>query len=64
MDKKDITAGARVAFDTEHGPQKGTVAEIKPDLGNGQRIAIVCVNGTQGGAPWHIPVNELQRVAA
>lgn len=59
-----IRPGAHVTFDTEHGPQRGTVTEIRADLGNGQRIALVQVPGTQGGAPWCLPVEQLHRVVA
>lgn len=61
---KHITIGTRVEFDSDHGPQTGVVAEIKPDLGNGQRIAVVRVANTLDGAPWHMPVDQLQRAAA
>lgn len=54
-----ITVGMPVQFDSEHGPQRGTVDEIKADVGNGQRIALVRVPGTLDGAPWHMPVDQL-----
>lgn len=60
--KRQITPGAKVAFDSDEGPQKGIVADIKPHIGNGQKIAIVRVEGTLCGAPWQIPVNELQQL--
>lgn len=59
-----ITPGAHVTFDSEHGPQRGTVAEIRADLGNGQRIALISVPGTLDGAPWCLPVEQLRCVAA
>ncbi|KRB73469.1 hypothetical protein [Noviherbaspirillum sp. Root189] len=62
--KQNITTGTRVTFDSEHGPQHGTVAEIKPHIGNGQSIAVIQVKGTQNGSPWQVPVNELHAVAA
>lgn len=64
--KKEITIGTNVRFESDAGPQRGRVADIKPDLGNGQRIALVDVPGTLNGMPWQIPVNDLQhdRVAA
>lgn len=58
--KKEITPGDRVRFESEDGPQRGRVADIKPDLGNGQRIALVDVPGTMNGKPWQVPVNDLQ----
>lgn len=62
--KKQISIGAKVAFDSEEGPQTGVVADIKPHIGNGQSIALVRVTGTLCGAPWQIPVNELQQMKA
>lgn len=58
--KKLITVGTKVKFDTEHGLQRGTVADIKQDISNAQSIAIVDVPGTQSGAPWKMPLNDLQ----
>ena len=57
-----IAIGQNVEFDTEHGPQAGIVEQIKPDVGNGQRIALVRVAGTLDGAPWQMPVEQLQRI--
>jgi len=64
MNRKTIGPGSTVKFDSEAGPQQGTVAETLTDIGNGARIAFVRVNGTLDGAPWRIPVNELQHVEA
>lgn len=58
--KKEITVGTKVRFESDDGPQRGQVADIKPDLGNGQRIALVNVPGTMNSRPWHVPVNDLQ----
>lgn len=60
----DIASGSRVAFDSEEGPQAGVVECIKPDLGNGQRIALVRVPGTLDGMPWQVPFEQLQAVGA
>lgn len=60
--KKHITIGMPVVFDSD-GPQSGTVADIKIDVGNGQRIALVNVPGTLDGAPWQMPLDQLQRAA-
>lgn len=60
MNCKTIGPGSPVKFDSEAGPQQGTVAEILTDIGNGARIAFVRVEGTLDGAPWRVPVNELQ----
>jgi hypothetical protein len=60
MNPKTIGPGSFVKFDSEDGPQQGTVSEILTDIGNGARVAFVRVNGTLDGAPWRVPVNELQ----
>lgn len=59
-----IDIGAPVKFDSEHGPQCGTVSAIKADLGNGRRVAAVQVPGTLDGQPWHVPLDQLQHAAA
>ena len=59
-----IASGSRVAFDSEEGPQAGVVECVKPDLGNGQRIALVRVADTLDGMPWQVPVEQLQAVVA
>lgn len=64
MPKKPITIGTPVAFDSEHGPQTGTVADIKSDIGNGQSIAIIQVAGCLDNTPWQMPLNQLQRSLA
>lgn len=64
MNRKTIGPGSPVTFDSEAGPQSGTVIELKTDIGNSARVAFVRVNGTLDGAPWRIPVNELQHVEA
>ena len=48
---KVIASGSRVDFDSDEGPQAGVVECIKPDVGNGQRIAMVRVAGTLDGMP-------------
>jgi hypothetical protein len=62
MNRENIGTGSPVTFDSEAGPQSGTVIELKTDIGNSARIAFVRVNGTLDGAPWRVPVNELQHV--
>ena len=57
---KVFASGSRVAFDSDEGPQAGVVECIKPDVGNGQRIAMVRVVGTLDGMPWQVPVEQLQ----
>ena len=58
-----ITIGTKVKFESDEGPQEGRVVDIKPDLGNGQRIAIVHVAGTLNGRPWEVPANDLKKAA-
>jgi len=64
MDRNPIGPGSSVKFDSEAGPQQGTVTEVKTDIGNGARVAYVRVPGTLDGAPWRVPVNELQHAEA
>ncbi|MEG0082200.1 MAG: hypothetical protein RR775_09950 [Massilia sp.] len=64
MNRKTIGPGSPVKFDSEAGPQQGTVAELMTDIGNGAKIAIVRVTGTLDGTPWRVPVNELQHAEA
>ena len=59
-----IASGSLVAFDSDEGPQDGVVECIKPDVGNGQRIAMVRVAGTLDGMPWQVPVEQLQAAGA
>lgn len=64
MDRNTIGPGSTVKFDSEAGPQQGTVEDIKTDIGNGAKVAMVRVIGTLDGAPWRVPVNELQHAEA
>lgn len=64
MDRTTIGPGSPVKFDSEAGPQHGTVQQILTDIGNGARVAFVRVSGTLDGAPWRVPVNELQLLEA
>lgn len=64
MSREVIAIGAAVEFDTEHGPQAGIVEDVRHDLGNGQRIAMVYVVGTLNRASWLIPVEQLQPIKA
>jgi hypothetical protein len=64
MQNMKIGPGSPVTFESDAGPQRGTVAEIKTDLTNGAKIASVQVTGTLGDAPWTMPVNELRHTEA
>ncbi len=59
-----ITVGTDVTFDSDDGPQRGTVCGFKPDVTNGRQFALVKVAGTMGGEPWQLPVNQLERAPA
>lgn len=61
--KNDITIGTKVKFESDDGPRTGRVADFKPDISNGQRIALVDVAGTLNRMPWQIPVTELKAAA-
>lgn len=58
-----VVIGDTVQFDSEHGPQVGTIADIKSDVSSGCRVAAVQVADTLDGQPWHVPVVQLQHVA-
>jgi RNase H-fold protein (predicted Holliday junction resolvase) len=60
----DIVIGTPVSFDSDHGPQRGTVHSFKSDLSNGRRVAMVKVQGTLNGEPWAMPVEQLQCATA
>ncbi|WP_317205458.1 hypothetical protein [Janthinobacterium sp.] len=62
--KNPIAIGMPVEFDSDHGPQAGVVEELKADLGNGRRIAMIRVSGTLNGAPWSMPLDQLQHATA
>lgn len=63
--KTDMLAtGSPVTFDSDTGIQHGTILDIKTDLTNGAKIALVRVAGTLGGMPWQVPVNELSHTEA
>lgn len=64
MQQNTIGPGTAVKFDSDDGPQTGTVHEIKTDIGNGAKVALVRVAGTLGGQPWRVPVNELTHAEA
>lgn len=59
-----IISGARVAFDSEHGPQQGTVLGVLRDISNGQRFAAVEIVHELPGIVWQVPVEQLQVKAA
>jgi hypothetical protein len=58
-----IIAGTRVEFDSEHGPQKGTVIGVQKDISNGQAYAVVEVDHVLNGCTWQVPLNNLQHEA-
>lgn len=59
-----IAVGEPVLFDSEEGIQHGKVAQIKPDVTNGRRVASVTVAGTLNGQPWLVPLDELRHARA
>jgi len=58
--KREIVVGSEVEFDSEYGPQNGTVTEIKKDIANGRPIALIDVPSTQGSASWKLPIDQLK----
>lgn len=61
--KNQIAIGNIVKFDTEHGPQTGTVRGLIPNAAH-PTAAIIDVDHTLEGAMWTIPVNDLSIVDA
>lgn len=59
MNQTPISLGSRVTFETDSGPQDGTVCTLTTDISNGCRVASVCVPGALNDAPWSIPVSQL-----
>ncbi len=55
-----IDPGARVEFDSEFGPQTGTVLTITRDVGNGQPFAVIEIDHGMAGMPWKVPLQQLQ----
>jgi len=64
MQHKKIGPGSPVTFESDAGPQRGTVADIKTDLTNGAKVASVRVPGTLGDTPWTMPMHELRHAEA
>ena len=64
MHQSTFGPGSPVTFDSEHGPQRGTVDAIRCDISNGAKLATVIVAGTLSGAPWTVPINDLRHVEA
>jgi hypothetical protein len=58
--KHEITTGMRVAFDSEHGMQNGSVIGIQKDISNGQGYAVVEVDHALSGITWQVPLANLQ----
>lgn len=57
--KTEITAGSRVKFDSDHGPQKGTVIDVKRDIANGEGFAVIEVDHALAGCVWQVPLTKL-----
>lgn len=61
--KTQITAGTRVEFDSDYGPQKGTVIGVQRDVANGEPYAVVEVDHALSGCTWQKPLKDLQAEA-
>jgi hypothetical protein len=55
-----IRPGMRVEFDSEHGPQKGTVVGELKDINNGEKYAVVAIDHALSGCVWQVPASNLQ----
>jgi hypothetical protein len=62
--KTEFTTGSRVKFDSDHGPQKGTVIGITRDIANGESFALIEVDHVLPGCTWHVPLTKLAPEAA
>jgi hypothetical protein len=60
MKADEITKGDRVEFDSDHGTQRGAVIGVLPDVSNGERYAVVEIDGALAGCTWNVPVAKLQ----
>ena len=57
-----IIIGTRVKFDSDHGPQAGTVTGFLKCIANGPRHATIEIDHELAGIVWTMPVSELQAV--
>lgn len=60
----DLMQGSRVEFDSEFGPQVGTVLDVTRDVGNGEPFAVVELDHAMAGMLWKVPLHQLQPTAA
>ncbi len=59
-----LTIGSRVEFDSEHGPQRGTVQHINRENGALPDHAIVNVDHTLEGIYWTVELDKLTLLPA
>ncbi|MET3135293.1 hypothetical protein AAKU55_005601 [Oxalobacteraceae bacterium GrIS 1.11] len=59
--RSPITVGTHVEFDSDHGPQAGTVIDFMPAGPNGQRLAAIAIDHDLEGIVWTMPVTSLQK---
>ncbi len=55
-----IQQGSRVEFDSDYGPQTGTVFGVMRDVGNGEPFAMVEIDHAMDGMYWKVPLHKLQ----
>lgn len=58
--QQNISTGTPVTFDSEHGPQRGTVSGIKRDVTNAQQWAVVEIDHDLPGILMNVPLDKLQ----
>ncbi len=61
--KDEITKGISVAFESNEGPQSGTVVGVIKDLSNGQGFAVVEIDHVLPGCVYQVPLHDLRRIA-
>lgn len=64
MNTPPLDQGARVQFDSEYGPQVGTVLGVTRDVGNGEPFAVIEIDHAMAGMLWKVPLHKLQPSAA
>lgn len=60
--KQSAEIGNRVVFESDRGPQVGTLINIVRDVGNAQPFAIVAVDDRLSGFLASVPVADLQSI--
>ncbi|TWI65189.1 hypothetical protein IP91_02596 [Pseudoduganella lurida] len=60
MQQQQIGRGAVVDFDTQEGPQRGTVTNLFEDITHQRTLAEIRVPNTLNGMPWLMKLTDLR----